>query len=201
MATTRPVTDDEYLSILDHCHGDMALRNRCLIVQLREWGPRISEALSLRVGQVLDQGQVLPQFSVAARHVKTGRGYLADINETARRMMARWLMAAGEQGHMTADAYVFHVQGRPSVPMSACSAWKMIQQAAKAGGAGLIGSIGPHSFRKAYGLWVYRTSGNDIMAAKEALRHESVESTRKYLRIEAERVKALVLSHSVTLRE
>ena len=201
MATTRPVTDNEYLDILDHCDGDLATRDRCLIVQLREWGPRISEALSLRVGQVLDQGQVLHDVSIPASAVKTRRGYIAHLNDTARRWMARWLAEGSEHGHMAADSFVFHVRESTRRPMSPKSAWAMIQKAAKAKGAGLIGSIGPHSFRKAYGLWVYRASGNDIMAAKEALRHESLESTRKYLRIEADRVKALILGHSVAMRE
>jgi len=199
MATTRRVSDEEYLALLEHCRGAMAIRDKCLLVQLRAWGPRISEALSLRVGQVLDHGQVQHEVAIEARHVKTGKGYIAPLNEDARWWLARWLSEAQRHGHMAADSYVFHVRGCSRRPMTPLRAWKIIQQAKAA--ARLPGCIGPHSLRKSYGWQVYRASGNDIMAAKEALRHESVESTRKYLAIDAERVKPFILRNLLAPRE
>lgn len=198
MATTRALTDAEYRALLAACRGRMVLRDRCLLVLLRRAGPRISEALSLRLADVVESGRVRDEVQFARRHMKGRReGRIVPLHAEARAALAAWVEAMAEAGWQTAETFLFRRLGRRNRPLSRVQAWRMIQTAAKgAGGAGLAGCIGTHSCRKTFAQDIYLRSGRDIRLTQAALGHLSMESTVAYLPASQERVRGLILGDS-----
>ena len=198
MATTRAWTDDEYRRLLAACRGRTALRDRCLIVLLRRAGFRISEALSLRLADVVEAGRIRDEIQVARRYMKGRReGRIVPVHAEARAALAAWVGAMAQEGWQTADTCLFRRMGRENRPLSRVQAWRMIQTVAKGpDGAGLAGCIGTHSGRKAFAWEIYERSGHDLRRTQVALGHTSIESTIHYLGVEREDVRGLILGHS-----
>jgi len=198
MGTTRPLSDEEYVRLLEALRGRMTLRDRCLIVMMRRGGFRISELLSLRLGDVIDQGQIPEEVQVMRRHTKGQRaGYTVPLHHEARAALAAWIEAMNLMGWQTAECFLFPRLGSENRPISRTQAWRIVRRAAKGeGGARLAGCIGCHSLRKSFGTDIYRRSGRDVRAAQEALRHASLDSTLHYLPVTRERLQRLILGQA-----
>jgi integrase len=195
MSTTRPLTDEEYAAVVASIRGRMAKRDRCLIIMLRRTGFRISELLSLRLEDVIDQGQILPEIEVERRHTKGKRhSRKVPLHREAREALTAWLRKMARLGWQTKGCYLFVSLGYKNRPISRGQAWRIIQRAAKGPKSPhLAGSIGPHSLRKALGMSIYERSGRDIRATQVALGHASLDSTIHYLAVAEDRVRALIL--------
>ena len=202
MNETRPLTDDEYYRLLAAFRGRMKLRDRCMAVMIRRGGFRISELLCLTLGDVVDQGQVLPVIYIAKRHTKRKRaGYRRDLHWEAREALTEWIDVLFEAGWQTREVCLFHSLGRVNRPISRQHAWKVINRAAKRwDGARLAGPIGPHSLRKSWGCDIFEASGKNLRAAQEALRHTSPETTSRYLPIASEELSRLILGQAARKR-
>jgi integrase/recombinase XerD len=200
--TTRPITEDEHRRLLAAVGGRMVLRDRCLIELMYRTGARISEALSLRLGNVLErvradgteQWRIVARLQIAKRHTKGKRkGYGVVLHAAARAALEAWLREAAGLGWSTAECYLFMRLGRGNRPITRSHAWRIIDGAASA--AGLDGCVGNHSLRKSYGMGVYERSGRDIRVTQEALRHVSLDSTLRYLPVSQDRIDRLTLGH------
>lgn len=73
MKGCRPLTDDEVHLITKSFGGAFAARNKALFVVGHRTGFRISELLSLRVGDVMQHGKIIDQISVQRRHMNGGK--------------------------------------------------------------------------------------------------------------------------------
>ena len=74
--SARPLTEIEYTTIINHLAADGRTRDRLLVILGCATGFRITELLSLTVGQLWDatKGEVTREISVARRKMKGGRG-------------------------------------------------------------------------------------------------------------------------------
>jgi site-specific recombinase XerD len=199
MGTTRPLTETEYATLKAALGGRMAKRDRCLVEMMRRGGFRISELLSLRLGDVVEQGQIVPEVAVARRHTKGKRhGYSVVLHAEARAALTDWVSAMIEGGRMTEECYLFPAMGYANRPMTRQQTWGIIRRAAKSPAAHLPGCVGNHSLRKSFGMDIYERSGRDIRATQEALRHVSLDSTLHYLPVSKERVNRLIMGEDET---
>jgi integrase len=73
MKGCRLLTDDEVKRVRQSFHGRYAKRNEALVVLGVACGFRISELLSLRVGDVLQHGRIVDRVTVARRFMKGGK--------------------------------------------------------------------------------------------------------------------------------
>ena len=73
MAGMRDYSDTEIDLVRKSFGGRYALRDRCYFEMALQMGLRVSEMLSLTVGQVFQYGKVLDEVSIDRKHMKGGR--------------------------------------------------------------------------------------------------------------------------------
>ena len=73
MAGMRDYTDEELEIVRKSFGGRYALRDRCYFEMALQMGLRVSEMLSVRVGQVYQYGRVVDEVSIDRKHMKGGR--------------------------------------------------------------------------------------------------------------------------------
>jgi integrase len=174
-------------------------RDRLMLLLMVSTGYRISELLTLRVGQLTTpEGQVVREVSVARRNLKGGRGAHAKgvrsrrvvLNDRARLAIGDYLAAL--RVHPTADTYVFRSLKGSNEPIRRGQAFHVIKSAAQ--NAGLDSTfIGSHSCRKAFAKAMFTASGNSLIAVQRLLNHRSPMTTAAYLETTREELDALVL--------
>ena len=209
MGTTRAITSDEYERLKAEAGRSprTGLRDRALVVLLRRAGLRISEALSLRMADVLEPApagspgpqtgaRVVSELQVARRNVKgKHRGRVIPLHPEAVEAIRAWTAAMALAGWQRADTWLFRRVGPENRPVGRTQAWKAIRRSARAAGIG--GCVAPHSLRKTFGKAIYEASGHDIRMAQEGLGHDEVTSTQQYLANDRDRLRELILGDSV----
>jgi integrase/recombinase XerD len=154
----------------------LALRDHAMLEVLYGSGLRISELISLRLGDLyLDEGflrvtgkgdkeRVVPLGEPAVRVV---RGYI-DLGR-AKLMNLR---------SKTRDALFLNVRGEA---ISRMGAWKIIHFYVQA--AGIKGHVTPHTFRHSFATHLLE-GGADLRAVQEMLGHASITTTEIYTHVD-----------------
>jgi len=181
-------------------------RDRCLITAQWMTGFRISEILSLTVGSVLRNGEIVSKIGIAPRNMKGGYG------------RTRWIPVLPEL-HGALESYLGWLRRRLELspgmplfisregdgegnlrPLTRESARRIMHAAFAAAGVENDGRLGTHTLRKTWARKVYRNSGNDIMILKAALNHSDVSVTQKYLEVDEDEVMAAIHGSDFTRR-
>lgn len=193
MKGCRPLTDDEAAAVLTRMAGRFANRDRALFILGTKSGFRISELLSLRIGDVIQAGKVVDRVSVRRAAMKKkieGRTVL--LHPDAKAALKSWLDELHASGYMTADDFVFQSRKGSNQPIQKAQAWRIIHQAAA--NAGLTGKIGTHSMRKTFANAVYERLDRDLVRTQKALGHRNINSTVSYLSFREEDIDAAILA-------
>ena len=147
MKGSRPLSDEEVRLVAKSFHGAYATRNKALFILGVRAGFRISELLSLRVGDIYRHGKVGDRISVHRRNMKgKTQGRTVLLHPEARAALSVWLEALQRRrGALDPELPVFHsrtkgADGMPR-PISRVQAWRLLQQAYIA--HGLTGSSAP----------------------------------------------------------
>jgi integrase len=189
MKGCRPLTRREMAQVLQAMTGRFALRDQALVILVERTGFRISEALSLRVGDVAHAGRVQDWVSVPKRAMKGQReGRTLPLHQDVKRALHAWLMAYGH----APDLVLFPSRKGVNKALSRVQAWQLLQKAARA--AGLSGRIGLHSLRKTFGQRVYEALDYDLEGTRELLGHKWITSTQHYLGSNPQRLRKAVLA-------
>lgn len=162
------------------------LRNAALLHLLFSSGARISEALSLNVGDVCRDRHILQQAKVYGKGRREGTLF---IRKPAERALRRYLEA---RGWPHASAALFESLDRRTAGMrlNRVSGWRIVHGAAEAlaaqvalegkvDEAELLRATSPHSFRHFVGYHLLN-EGVSLAEVSQILRHRSVEVTRSY---------------------
>ena len=181
MKGTRPLDNDEIRRVSTCFTGTFAVRNRGLFMLGVSTGGRISELLSLRIGDVYQNGSAVSDLLFEKSVVKGGEVSRAvPVNADGRRSIDE--LVNWHRRHYSSIASkrpLFPSRNQKgSVPMNRQTAHGMLKQAFIA--AGLNGKLATHSLRKSFAQRVYEHSG-DIYLVQELLGHRSVNTTQKYL--------------------
>ena len=181
MKGTRPLDNDEIRSVSTCFTGTFATRNRGLFLLGVSTGGRISELLSLQIGDVYQNGSAVSDLLFEKSVVKGGEVSRAvPVNADGRRSiqtLIAWHKA--KYSSIASKRPLFPSRNQNgSVPMNRQTAHEMLKQAFIA--AGLNGKLATHSLRKSFAQRVYEQSG-DIYLVQELLGHRSVNTTQKYL--------------------
>lgn len=191
MRGCRPLTPAEAEAMYHAYSGRHRLRDQALHVLCLTTGLRVSEALSLRVGDVVKKGRIVRRVRVVRANTKRAMaGRTIDLAAPARAAIQRqveWLLANGYLGR---EQYLFRSQ-KGDRPISRAEAWHIFTVAAQAAGIDEdMGAIGTHSWRKTFAEQVNRhfisllMAGeliNPMLETSRALGHKSMDSTEKYL--------------------
>jgi integrase len=193
MKGCRPLTDDEVRLVSQSFGGPYAARDKALFMLGIKSGFRISELLSLRVGDVWQHGQFVERVAVRRQHMKgkiQGRSVI--LHPEAKAALAAWLMAMPRLGAVTPESPLFPSRKARHRPLRRGQAWYILTQAYAANG--LTGMIGCHGMRKTFGTNVYAKSGRDLRATQHAMGHKSPASTAAYLAVDEQAIDSIILA-------
>ena len=181
MKGTRPLDNDEIRSVSTCFTGTFATRNRGLFMLGVSTGGRISELLSLTIGDVYQNQQPVSDLLFDKSIVKGGEVSRAvPVNRDGRQAIAD-LIAWHRGRYRTSRAHrpLFPSRNkRGSIAMNRQTAHEILKKAFTA--AGLNGKLATHSLRKSFAQRLYEESA-DIYLVQELLGHKSVATTQKYL--------------------
>src|SRR5688572_251446 len=114
MKGSRPLLDAEVAQVAKSFSGVYARRNKALFVVGVRTGFRISELLSLRVGDIQQHGKMLPAITVQRRHVKGGKAGKTSsrtvlLHPEAKAALSVWLeqLQKRSRGELAPETYVF----------------------------------------------------------------------------------------------
>jgi integrase len=184
--------------------GVFAARNQALFIVGLRTGFRISELLSLTMGEVLAHGKILEHVTVRRKHMKGGKagkssGRTVPLHPEARAALSVWLEILGKRlkGDLDPAIPVFCSRVKDATTglrraVSREQAWKILHEAFEA--CELSGKLGTHSLRKTFANRVYEWLNRDLLKTQHALGHKSITSTTAYLSFREEDVTNAILA-------
>ena len=181
MKGTRPLNNNEIRLVSACFDGTFEARNRGLFMLGVSTGGRISELLSLQIGDVYQNGKPVTDLLFDKSVVKGGEVSRAvPVNRDGRRAIDDLIAWHNEQYENTEGSRPLFPSrnGQGQQPMSRRTAHDVLKVAFEA--AGLNGHLATHSLRKSFAQRLYDKTG-DIFAVQEMLGHKSVTTTQKYL--------------------
>jgi len=193
MKGCRALTDMEVAVVSQSFGGTYAARDRALFLLGVKSGFRISELLSLTVGDVWQHGQFVERVAVKRRHMKgKQQGRSVILHPAAKTALAAWLMELQRLGSITPEGYLFPSRKGFNRPLQRGQAHHILQEVYHTNG--LTGMIGCHGMRKTFGQKVYQATGHDLRATQHAMGHKSPASTAAYLAVDEQAVDAVILA-------
>ena len=190
MKGTRPLDNTEIQRVSVCFDGTFEHRNRGLFMIGVSTGGRISELLSLQIGDVYQNNKPVTDLLFDKSIVKGGEVSRAvPVNSDGRAAIDS--LIGWHRGHYKTSAPT-----RPLFPsrngngiqgMSRRTAHDVLKAAFEA--AGLNGHLATHSLRKSFAQRLYDQTG-DIFAVQEMLGHKNVATTQKYLGVNYASVRA-----------
>jgi integrase len=204
MRGCRPLTDAEVSLVAKSFSGTYGKRNKALFIVGHRTGFRISELLSLRVGDVMQHGKILDQIGVQRRHMKGGKagktsGRTVKLHPEAMAALSVWLEALTKMLKGTLDPMtpVFCSRVRDKVTglrrhISREQAWRILKEAFNTNE--LRGKLGTYAMRKTFCNRVYELLKHDLVKTQRAMGHSNVNSTVQYLSFREEEIDAAILA-------
>jgi len=189
MSRCRPATAEEFQRVLRAFSGPLSARGRAMWVLGCTTGYRISELLSLNLGDVVDDaGHIRTEIDVQRRSMKgAAHSRRAWLEPPVRSVVAEWVMWLNRQGQIHASVPLFC--SRAGKRMSRFHAYRILKAAYRRAGLGGHGWA-THTMRKTFARQVERNlltrhrAGeplNVLMGIQEALGHRQITSTTSYL--------------------
>ena len=175
MKGTRPLNNNE-IRLVSACFdgNPFEIHNRGLFMLGVSTGGRISELLSLRIGDVYQNGKPVTDLLFDKSIVKGGEVSRAvPFNRDGRRAIEVLIGWHGKHYQNTEkNRPLFPSRnGHGQQPMSRRTAHDVLKSAFEA--AGLNGHLATHSLRKSFAQRLYDKTG-DIFAVQEMLGHKSI---------------------------
>ena len=192
MKGTRPLDNDEIRRVSACFTGMYEIRNRGLFMLGVSTGGRISELLSLRIGDVYQNGQPVSDLLFDKSIVKgkeTSRAVPVNVDgRNAIDALVNW--HRDRYGAIDDNRPLFPSRnGQGMQQMSRRTAHNVLKDAFMS--AGLNGHLATHSLRKSFAQRLYDRTG-DIFAVQEMLGHRNVATTQKYLGVNYAEIRSAV---------
>lgn len=205
MKGCRPLLAEEVQQVANSFTGYFAQRNKTLFILGVMSGFRISELLSLKIRDVVQNKQVRSEVEVLRRNMK-GKHESRQVfmNPQAQEAVLGLIRVLQKRGAWSHDSYLFKSrQGRNS-PITRQHAYDILTAAFSS--AGLTGKLGTHSMRKTFGNNVYEhmlalvAQGLPVEPYREtakALGHRDLSNTEKYLSFRDEHLRGAIRSFRI----
>jgi site-specific recombinase XerD len=193
LAGMRDYSDQEIDLVRKSFRGRYALRDRCYFEMSLQMGLRVSEMLSITVGQVYQYGRVVDEVSIERKHMKGGKAGKASgatiplFPETHPHILA-WLtclaaMLKVELKDLPSERPLFYSRVRNKDGSRRAivreTAWRIIKGIARENE--FSGKVGTHRTRKTLARRVF-TWSKDIRVVQRILGHKSLQDTEAYLK-------------------
>jgi integrase len=182
---SRALTRQEQKTMIDRCSGRFKLRNQLLIQLGLMTGPRISELLSLKFSDLIDEktGRVKREVKILQLKKRKASFRTVPINQELVKPIVKLFKKTGSD----LSLYVFQSRIGMNRPISRFQAHKIIKSLS----IGMEGGISTHSLRKTFATAFYRIS-RDILETSRILGHSCTKITELYLASNLETVRETV---------
>ncbi len=182
MIGCRPLTSEEVDEVSACFCGYMEHRNRLLFWLGITTGFRVSELLSLSIGDVWRREKIPENLRIRRKKSKGRKhGQSAHIAKTVHPYITRWLFVVWHRYGASPDLPLFASRSLKPRAISRMQAHRMITDTMELAGLdGAFGELATHSMRKTYAARMMEHFG-DIFMVQKALRHKSPASTVAYL--------------------
>ena len=218
MKGCRPLTDGEVARIVGKFAGKYAKRDRALFVLGVKTGFRVSEMLSLTVGDVSPAvGKIvapilegLPtelagvlsygthgKITVERRSMKGKiEGRTVVLHPVAKAALSEWVADLRGWDLGAENSPLFLSRAGAGTPrqraITRVQAWRILHATFKA--AGVAGQTGTHCMRKTFANKVYDALDKSLIKTQKALGHKNIGSTAQYLSFRESEIDAAILS-------
>ena len=193
MKGTRPLDNDEIRRVSGCFTGTYEVRNRGLFMLGVSTGGRISELLSLTLGDVYQNRKPVTDLLYSKSIVKGGEvSRSVPVNADGRKAIDALVNWHREHyGNPIASKRPLFPSRHKSgtVPLHRQTAHAILKNAFME--AGLNGKLATHSLRKSFAQRLYDKTG-DIYLVQELLGHRNISTTQKYLGVNYADAKAAV---------
>jgi site-specific recombinase XerD len=194
MAGMRDYTDAEIALVRKSFSRRFALSDRCYFEMALQTGLRVSEMLSLTVGQVYQYGRVVEEVAVERKHMKGGKAGKASgrtiplfpgthphLLALLKRMVAMLKVKDPKDIDTATPLFMSRVRNKEGSRRAIAreTAWRIIKGIARENE--FCGKVGTHSTRRTLARKVFKWS-KDIRVVQRILGHKSLQSTEAYLK-------------------
>lgn len=200
MAGRKPLFESELPTVYAVLE-QMNPRDRALVTLGLNTGFRVSELLSLNVGDVWDGERVRPQVKVTRAKMKGGRGprrkavssRVVPLNDTATQALQRYLFARLGGGQVAPEEPLFPSRFR-GMRLTRWGANAIVHSVLAKAGIDANGDYGTHTLRKTFCRQIYKRTQNDLNLTRAVMGHSSCATTQKYLHVDQEEMVQVVMS-------
>jgi integrase len=193
MKGCRPLTEEEVTLVQQSFGGVYAERDKALFLLGVKSGFRISELLSLRVGDVSQHGRLVDRVTVQRQHMKNKReGRTVLLHPEAKAALATWLLTLHQKHGSTAQTFVFRSRKGTNQPISQVQAWRIVHEAVTTNE--LTGKLGTYAMRKTFANRVYHQLNHDLVKTQRAMGHKNINSTVAYLSFVEDEIDQAILA-------
>jgi integrase len=151
-------------------------RDELLFVMGINTALRISDLLSIHVGDVLDEEGKIHEV-ISLKECKTGKAKRFPLNATVKKALSGHL--AKRPGCNRSEPLFL---SRKSGVLSRSQAWRILKMAGETIG---LSNIGTHSLRKTFGYQVYKKTA-DLGLVQKLMNHSTSKVTLRYIGIDRE---------------
>jgi integrase len=205
MSGRKPLFESELPSVYSALQAANP-RDRALFVLGLNTGFRVSEVLSLNLGDVWDGERVRPQVKVARAKMKGGRGphrksvssRVVPLNVAATEALQRYLFARLGGGPVAPEEPLFPSRFRGK-RMTRWGANDVVHAILESAGIDGTGDYGTHTLRKTFCRQIYKRTQNDLNLTRAVMGHSSCATTQKYLHVDEEEMVRAVMSLSASV--
>lgn len=194
--SARPLTEFEYTTLAAHLAAVGRTRDRLLLVLGCGTGYRITELLSLRVGDVWREGDVVREVTIARRNLKGGRGVHCRSVRGRRVVLSEPVRSALREhlaviGTGNPDLALFTSAKARGEPMGRSMVFRILREVCSACSI-TNARVSTHTLRKTFVRRVYEASGHDLIATQRIVGHTSPTTTARYLETDTAKLDDLV---------
>lgn len=185
--SARPFSPAEISRFEYHLHFTRRHRDRMLVIVGTNVGYRITELLTLTVGQVLSpDGGIVREVTVTRADLKGGKGVRKRsvhsrrvvLNERARGAIRDYL--ASLSCLPSAEQFLFRSREGSNRPLHRTQAHRILKQICRTCGLDAT-RVSTHSLRKTFVRAIYDASNHDLIRTQGIVGHASPLVTARYL--------------------
>jgi integrase len=192
MKGCRPLTEKEIGEVLISFNGEYAARDKALFVLGLKTGFRVSELLSLKIGDIFQRGRIVDSVTVRRQFVKQKtEGRTVKLNPQAKTALRGWIDELRERGKLRQKNFLFPSR-KGDGPITRVQAYRILKSVFDE--CEITGNLGTHSMRKSFAASMREKLGKDLFLLQKALGHKNVNSTVSYLSFCQEEIDEAILS-------
>ena len=195
MRGCRALSEQEVTQVKESFRGTYRVRDRCLFMVGIHTGFRISELLSLKVGDVWQHDRLADHVTVQRKHMKKKvESRTVRLHPEAKQALLPWLMALQEHGALQPKMPLFRSRKSKSSARAISREHARFVLKDTFNRNQLMGPLGTHSMRKTLARRAWEFFNHNLLMVQKVLGHKSIQSTISYLGVDDGEIEAFFVA-------